>query len=460
MSAPDRVAVLGGGLAGITTALHCADAGRSVTLVEARPRLGGLTHSFRRSTEAGELWVDNGQHVFLRCCTAYLGLLERLGVRDLVELQPRLDVPVRSEDRTGVGRLRRSALPAPLHLASTLLRYRWLRPAERIRAAGAALALGRVDRDAPGVDEQSFGDWLARHGQGERAVSVLWDLIGVATLNAHASDASLALAATVFQIGLLEEADAADIGWSRVPLQQLHGDAATAALAANGVELRTSAKVTGLAQLAGAWQVVTDSGTETYDDVVVATGPSAAEMLLPPGATGLASGWAARLGGSPIVNVHLVLDRRVLREPFVAAADGPLQWVFDRTEQSGLRSGQYLALSLSAADDLLGLPVAAIRDLVLPHLHRLLPESARATVEELFVTREPHATFRPAPGSRRWRPPAGTALAGLHLAGAWTDTGWPATMEGAVRSGRAAAESVVRRVAARERTDEPTGVAS
>jgi squalene-associated FAD-dependent desaturase len=460
MSAPRDVAVIGGGLAGIATALRCADAGHRVTLLEALPRLGGLTHSFRRSTGRGEIWVDNGQHVFLRCCTAYLGLLERLGVRDLVELQPRLDVPVRSEMAAGVGRLRRSSLPAPLHLGSTLLRYRWLTPAQRVRAAGAALALGRVDRTDPAVDAQSFGSWLARHGQGERSVSALWDLIGVATLNAHAADASLALAATVFQIGLLEETDAADIGWSRVPLQQLHGDAAAASLAAAGVEVRTSAKVTALAPLARAWQVVTDAGVETYDDVVVSTGPSVAEALLPAGATALEPGWAARLGSSPIVNIHLVLDRRVLHEPFVAAAEGPLQWVFDRTEQSGLTSGQYLAVSLSAADDVVGLPVAELRDLVLPHLHRLLPESARAMIEEFFVTREPHATFRSAPGSARSRPRATTRLPGLHLAGAWTDTGWPATMEGAVRSGEAAAESVVRRRLTTEASREPTEVAS
>jgi squalene-associated FAD-dependent desaturase len=453
MSDVRDVAVIGGGLAGITTTLRCADAGHRVTLLEARPRLGGLTHSFRRSTGRGDLWVDNGQHVFLRCCTAYLGLLERLGVRDMVELQPRLDVPVRREGRAGTGRLRRSTLPAPLHLGATLLRYRWLTPVQRVRAAGAALALGRVDRTDPEVDGQTFGDWLARHGQGERAVSALWDLIGVATLNAHAADASLALAATVFQVGLLEETDAADIGWSRVPLQRLHGDAAAAALRVAGVEVRTSAKVSGLAPLGAGWHVVTDAGAETYDDVVVSTGPSAAEALLPAGATGLAPGWAARLGSSPIVNVHLVLDRRVLHEPFVAAAEGPLQWVFDRTEQSGLASGQYLALSLSAADDLVGVPVAELRHLVLPHLHRLLPESARAIVEELFVTREPHATFRSAPGSARSRPPATTRLAGLHVAGAWTDTGWPATMEGAVRSGEAAADSVVRRVVADEHAE-------
>jgi squalene-associated FAD-dependent desaturase len=441
VTTPRDVAVIGGGLAGIAAALGCADAGHRVTLVETRPRLGGLTHSFRR----GDLWVDNGQHVFLRCCTSYLHLLERLGVRDLVEIQPRLDVAVRSEERPGVGRLRRSSLPAPLHLGSSLLRYRWLSPTERLRAARAALALGRVDRTDPAVDERSFGDWLRQHGQSDRAVDSLWDLIGIATLNARAGDASLALAATVFQIGLLEGTDAADIGWSRVPLQRLHGDAAERALTAAGVEVSTSQKVSGLSALGSGWQVSTEVGSSTYDDVVVATGPRAAEALLPGDALGAAPGWSAQLGSSPIVNAHVVLDRRVLDRPFVAAADGPLQWVFDRTHQAGLATGQYLALSLSAADDLLGLPVADLRHLLVPHLHRLLPESSRATIEEFFVTREPHATFRSAPGARRWRAPATTGLAGLHLAGAWTDTGWPATMEGAVRSGEAATASVSRR---------------
>jgi squalene-associated FAD-dependent desaturase len=442
MSTPRDVAVVGGGLAGIATALGCADAGHRVTLLESRPRLGGLTHSFRR----GELWVDNGQHVFLRCCTSYLRLLERLGVRDLVEIQPRLDVPVRSERRRGVGRLRRSSLPAPLHLGSSLLRYRWLGPTERFRAASAALALRRVDRTDPRAEEESFGDWLRQHGQSERAVSALWDLVGTATLNARATDASLALAATVFQVGLLERTDAADIGWSRVPLQRLHGDAAAAALGVAGVEIRTVTKVSGLAARGAGWQVTTAAGSTTYDDVVVATGPPAAEALLPRDAVGIEPSWSERLGSAPIVNAHLVLDRRVLDEPFVAAAEGPLQWVFDRTEQAGLRVGQYLALSLSAADDLIGVPVSDLRDRLVPHLHRLLPASGAATIEEFFVTREPHATFRSSPGSRRWRPAATTARAGLHVAGAWTDTGWPATMEGAVRSGEAATASVGRRV--------------
>jgi squalene-associated FAD-dependent desaturase len=427
-----RVAVVGGGLAGITVALRLADAGHDVVLHEARPRLGGLTHSFRRDGPAGPLWVDNGQHVFLRCCTAYRALLDRLGSSAGTSLQPRLDVVVRSERRAGTGRLRRVALPAPLHLAPTLARYRWLSRADRARIVPAALALARVDRDDPATDEVSFGDWLTRHGQSPEAVAAVWDLIGVATLNAPAERASLALAATVFQLGLLDRADGADIGWADVPLQRLHGDAAQRALAASGVRVRLGSRVADLDALAA----------DSPDHVVLAAPPAETERLA--GDAVLApAGWAEALGSSPIVNLHLVVDRPVLEHRFVAAVDGPLQWVFDRTAASGLPRGQCLAVSLSAADDLVDLTVAQLRVLLWPHLVRLLPGLARAEVVDLFVTRERRATFRPTPGSARYRPGTRTRRPDLHLAGAWTATGWPATMEGAVRSGEAAARSVL-----------------
>ena len=450
-------AVVGGGLAGITAALELADAGHRVTLLEGRPKLGGLTHSFQRDGR----WVDNGQHVFLRCCTSYLRLLDRLGVSDQVHLQPRLDVPVRSGHHGGVARLRRAGgLPAPLHLGPALATYRWLSPAARLQAMRAALALARVDRTAPATDARSFGDWLTAHGQGPRAVEAVWDLIGVATLNAHADDASLALAATVFQLGLLERADAADIGWSLVPLQQLHGDAATRALAAAGVEVRLRARTQSLEAAGPAWRLGAQQGAEEYDDVVLAVPPHEAARLLPPGAVTLEPGWADALGSSPIVNAHVVLDRVVVDEPFVAAVDSPLQWVFDRTPQGGVdEAGQYLAVSLSAADDIVNLSVAEIGNWVLPALRQLLPAAASARVKEFFVTRERQATFRPAPGTGRFRPGAATLLPGLHLAGAWTDTGWPATMEGAVRSGEAAAASVLRTPSG-GRVEDVEGVAS
>jgi squalene-associated FAD-dependent desaturase len=434
-----RVAVVGGGLAGIAAALRLADAGCTVTLLEARPRLGGLTHSFRR----GDTWVDNGQHVFLRCCTEYLALLDRLGVAGDVTLQPRLAIPVRSPGRAAPVWLRRNRLPAPLHLGGSILRFAHLSLAERLRFGTAALALRRVDRTAAATDAQSFGGWLAAHGQSRHAVDALWDLVGVATLNAPADHASLALAATVFQLGLLTDAAAGDVGWSAVPLQQLHGDAATSRLAEAGAQVRTATKVSRLQHAGNGWLVSCREEEIVVDQVVLAVPPPEADGLLPPGAVALPERWAARLGSSPIVNVHVLLDRTVLDGPFVAGVDSPVQWVFDRTAQAGVRTGQYLAVSLSAAHDWIDLPTAAVRERILPALLDLLPAARSAAVEDFFVTRERHATFAPAPGSAALRPGPVTALPGLYLAGAWTDTGWPATMEGAARSGTAAASALL-----------------
>lgn len=440
-----RVAVLGGGLAGITAALACADAGATVTLVEARQRLGGLTHSFRR----GDLTVDNGQHVFLRCCTRYRALLDRLGVGHLVELQPRMDVEIRRPGTDRPARLRRTALPAPLHLGSALLGYAPLPPRARLRAVLAALALGRVDVRDPATDGRSFGSWLAEHGQDEAAVAALWDLVGVATLNAHAADASLALAAYVFQQGLLTDRSAGDIGWARVPLQRLHGDAAGAALGTVGAEVLLGTKASGLRRDGAGWAVEVRTGdgparSLTTDAVVVAVPPAATEALLPQGCDPLPAGWAGRLGNAPIVNAHLRYDRPVLDRAFVAGLGSPVQWVFDRSTQSGQPPGHYVAISLSAAAPFIDVPTAELRDRLVPAMADLLPAARHARVEEFFVTREREATFAPAPGVRASRPPTLTGAAGVVLAGAHTDTGWPATMEGAVRSGEAAA-TVVRR---------------
>ena len=433
-----RVAVVGGGLAGMTAAIRLADAGCAVTLLEAKPKLGGLTHSFRR----GDLDIDNGQHVFMRCCTAYRALLDRLGVTDKTRLQSRLDVPIHHVDgRTA--RLRRNNLPAPLHLGNSLLRLPLLSPTDRLLALRAALAIRTVDRDAPATDDRSFGEWLTEQRQSARSREVLWDLVGVATMNAHASDASLAAAAMVFQTGLLTEAAAADLGWSLVPLQQLHGDAALAVLAEAGAEVRLRAKVEGLSRAGRGWRLVIDGDSLDADCVVLATEHDRAERLLPDGSLDLPGGWSEKLSASPIVNVHLVYDRPVMTEPFVAGVGTPVQWVFDRTSQSGLGAGQYIALSLSAADELIGTAVGELREQFVPAVEQLLPAAADAELVDFFVTREPRATFLPAPGTARVRPSTVTRLPGLLLAGAYVATGWPATMESAVRSGDMAAAAAL-----------------
>ncbi|MEU1311781.1 hydroxysqualene dehydroxylase HpnE [Streptomyces cinnamoneus] len=447
---PDGAAavVIGGGLAGITAALELADAGLDVTLLEGRPRLGGLAFSFRR----GELTIDNGQHVYLRCCTAYQWFLDRLDARHLAPLQDRLDVPVldvgHPSGRPRLGRLRRAALPVPLHLAASLATYPHLSLAERAKVGRAALALRGLDPADPALDGVDFATWLRRHGQSPRTVEALWDLVGIATLNATADQASLGLAAMVFKTGLLSEPGAADIGWAHVPLGELHDTRARAALDAAGVRtaLRTrAARITPRAD--GGWHVDAEAGPGTAerldaDAVVLAVPQRESHGLLPEGALDDPDR-LLDIGTAPILNLHVVYDRTVLRQPFFAALGSPVQWVFDRTDSSGLAArggaGQYLAVSQSAAQDDIDRPVAELRERYLPELERLLPAARGAVVEDFFVTRERTATFAPTPGVGRLRPPAPTNAPGLHLAGAWTATGWPATMEGAVRSGLSAA---------------------
>ncbi|MFE5098063.1 hydroxysqualene dehydroxylase HpnE [Streptomyces sp. NPDC056638] len=439
-----RAVVIGGGLAGITAALRLADAGLDVTLLEGRPRLGGLAFSFRR----GELTVDNGQHVYLRCCTAYRWFLDRVDGTRLAPLQNRLDVPVLDVGRPAgprLGRLRRNALPVPFHLAAGLAGYPHLSLSERASVGRAALALGRLDPDDPALDAVDFGSWLARHGQSPRTIEALWDLVGVATLNATAPNSSLALAAKVFKTGLLSEPGAADIGWASVPLGEVHDTLARKALDSAGVrtELRTKASSITRAE-DGCWSVDTGGERIEADTVVLAVPQRETHDLLPEGALDEPER-LLDIGTSPILNVHVVYDRKVLRRPFFAALGSPVQWVFDRTDASGLTGpGQYLALSQSAADEEIDLPVAELRKRYLPELERLLPAARGAGIRDFFVTRERTATFAPAPGVGRLRPGARTRTPGLSLAGAWTATGWPATLEGAVRSGFSAADAALR----------------
>jgi squalene-associated FAD-dependent desaturase len=450
------VVVIGGGLAGITAAITLREAGVGVTLLEARPWLGGATCSFSR----GGLKIDNGQHVFLRCCASYRELLARLGMTGSATLQDRFDVTVLSPGG-GRARLRRSALPAPLHLGRALAAYGFLSRPERLRVARAALALRTLDPAKPGLDGQRLGDWLAARGQNERARRRLWDLFIVSSLNIDGDEAGVPLAATVLKTALLGDSGAADIGVPAVPLGDLHGQAAGRLLGRLGADVRLGTKAAAVERdPAGGFRVRMTSGAdgggadgtggsavggETIgaDGVVLAVpvGP-AARLAGGAGAAGAAR-WDG-LSSSPIVNVHVVYDRRVTRLPFAAAVDSPVQWVFDKTRTSGLQTGQYLAISLSAADSYVDVPTAGLRERFLPALEELFPAARDARVTDFFVTRERRATFRQAPGCGALRPGAVTSLPGLVLAGAWTDTGWPDTMEGAVRSGRTAAQELIR----------------
>jgi squalene-associated FAD-dependent desaturase len=427
-----RVVVCGGGLAGLAAACEATLLGADVTLVERRPFLGGKAFSFTDEDTGVE--VDNGQHVYLGCCTAYRDFLRLIGSLDLTTLQPLLDAPVR--DRAGrSGALRASRLPAPLHLGPSFLGYPLLSREEKLQATRALASLGAL---TPGrraeLDEVTFAEYLLAHGQSPGAIERFWDLIVLPTCNDRSDRVSAALAAFVFQEGFFRTRAGSAIGWSRVGLTRLVDPPARRWLEAHGATVRSGV---GVGAVAGGAVDLTDGDRLAADAVILALPPDRAREACP-----AALPRDPGLGVSPIVNVHLWFDRPVLDGLITAVVDSPAQWVFNRTAMAGLGGpGQHLAVSISGARDEVTRKKRVLIEEITAEVRRLFPAAADAEVTRALCVKEREATFAAAPGQAARRPGTATPADGVYLAGAWTDTGWPATMEGAVRSGMLAARA-------------------
>lgn len=429
-----RVVVCGGGLAGIAAACEASLLGADVTLVERRPFLGGKAYSFTDDDSGVE--VDNGQHVFLGCCTAYIAFLTLIGAFGDTTLQRALDAPVR--DRAGrAGALRASRLPAPLHLGPSFATYPLLSHGEKAAAIRALLALGVLrDTQRAELDEVTFAEWLIAHGQGVGAIERFWDLIVLPTCNDRSDRVSAALATFVFQEGFFRTRTGSAIGWSRVGLTRLVDPPARRFLERRGAVIVTGRGVTSVDD--GRVEL-SDGSTLAADAVVLAMPPERVREVCPEALPA-----AGDLASSPIVNVHVWYDRPVMDGLFTAVVDSPAQWVFNRTAMTDFPDpGQHLAVSMSGARDEVTRPKATLIAAITAELGELFPRARGATVERAACVKEPDATFAAAPGQAGNRPGTRTAVEGIVLAGAWTDTGWPATMEGAVRSGLLAARAAV-----------------
>jgi squalene-associated FAD-dependent desaturase len=465
----DSIVVIGGGLAGISAAIDLAESGLPVALIESRPWLGGATCSFVRRG----MTIDNGQHVLLRCFTAYRRLLDKLGVASAAAIQPALDLAVLADGSQA--RLRRSALPAPLHLIRSLASYQLLAPAERARLAVGCAALACQSVSARRAGSEPFGDWLERLGQHEHARRAFWDVLGLLALNVPADEADLGLVAGLVRNACMTRRDGADIGVPALPLSRLHAGPATELLGRLGATIRLGTRVVALAAgPRGGYRVrVSDTGsgeggcgtgaqTISADGVVLAVPAWQAAALAPADLSAEAARWA-RLEPSPLISLHVSYGSRVTRLPFAAAlapagAGDGLRWIVDKTSAAGLGVGQYLAVSVLAADDYVDRPASELRAEFLPWLEELFPAAADACVEDFFVTRERRATIRQVPGARGLRAAQQAGLPGFALAGAWTDTGWPDSMEGAVRSGLTAARKVLADLTAAPRPDVAAGL--
>jgi squalene-associated FAD-dependent desaturase len=439
--------VVGGGLAGISAALELADQGARVTLVERAPVLGGLCRSVPDPV-AGR--VDTGQHVYLGCCTELESFLERIEVKPAWR-QRRLELVV-ANPRTGVTRrLQAAPLPAPAHLLPVLLRWPGLPTRQLVQSAAVATALRSLSvSDQALLDPVPARSWLHSLGQDDIVIRQLWDPFLISACNVSLDQCSAGLAAYVIREGLLGSGDA---GALRIPATDLTAwldPPSRRRLTAVGVDLKLRWRAAEL--LAGRVRrhlVRSAQGEEAEADLVVLAGSATAakRLLWSRGISDPLLEAAALLPNSPIVNLHLFTDRPFLPGPVVTVPGSPLQWLFDRSrlgEEELVLDGQpvfHSAVSLSAAEELIGIAEATIKESLWRLCQDLFPAARRARLRHSRVTREAAATFAAVPGSAAARPGPTTPLDGLWLAGNWTDTGWPATMEGAVRSGRLAAEA-------------------
>jgi squalene-associated FAD-dependent desaturase len=410
-----KVAVVGGGLAGLAAALELVDAGHRVELLEARPTLGGAVQTLPEREGDPSPPPDNGQHIALGCFTAYLAFLARIEQANAVR-RSRLALPV-------IAPSGRVAAVAPG--ARGLFRYRHLSLAERVAVARATRTLARLDPAEH--DDETFATLLRRLGQSDAVIQRFWDVFMRPALNLPSEEASAALALFTVQTALLGNREASDLVLPAAPLGRMHGAAAGAALARAGAVVRPRARVAALEADAA---VLADGERVAADAFVVAVPPSECARLLDEA--------EPALDDSPIVSVHLLFDRPLLRPPLAALLGSPAHWVFDRGRLTGHEPerGQYLTVVASGAPDFAALRGRELVELVASEVTRRL---GRAELVWSRVSREPAATFAGRPGTARLRPGARTARENVVRAGAWTDTGWPATMESAVRSGRSAA---------------------
>ncbi len=411
--------VVGGGLAGLAAALELQDAGHDVTLLEARPTLGGAVQTLPEREGDPDPPPDNGQHIALGCCTEYLAFLERIGSAGSVRRQ-RLDLPVIGENGR-VGRIRPGAL--------ALLRYRHLPAFDRVAIARVARRLRRLVPEEH--DGETFAGLLRRLGQSQPAIDRFWDVFMRPALNLRSEEVSAAPALFTVQTALLAERSASDLVLPVAPLAEVHGEAAGRKLAEGGAEVRTGARAVGLEDGA---VLLAGGGRVPADLVVVAVPPGESARLLGEPDPGLEE--------SPIVSVHLLFDRPLLRFELAALLGSHAHWVFDRGRLTGTepKRGQYLTVVSSGVPELMEVRGRELVELLVGELRqRLGPAELRWS----RVSREPAATFAARPGTLPRRAGVLTGRPRVARAGAWTDTGWPATMESAVVSGRVAARRLM-----------------
>ncbi len=422
-----EVIVIGGGLAGLATAAALGAAGHHVQLFESRPFLGGRATSYELNTESGTETIDNCQHILLRCCDNLLDFYKRLGVQDSVRFHREFCFIEPGGRRSA---FRAGMLPAPAHFTGSFLSLSFLNLTEKFAVARAFNAIRAEYGKRADLEHISMQQWLEEKRQPPRAVERFWRQVLVSAINEELPRMAASHGLQVFQLGFLQSSTAYEMGVPAVPLGQLYSSDAWTKI--GQVEIHPRSSVDQVRIENGKVLSIRVSGNDLRADAYVSALPfERAGAMLPELNLDLSS-----FEHSPITGIHLWFDRPITDLPHATLLDRTIQWMFNKGE------GRYLQLVVSASRSLTPMPRAEIIELAVTELAEFFPTVRDAKLEKAHVVKEVRATFSALPNLESYRPLNRTAIPNLFLAGDWTRTGWPATMEGAVRSGYLAAEAV------------------
>jgi zeta-carotene desaturase len=418
-----EVIVLGGGLAGLSAAAALGGSGHSVKLLEARPFLGGRATSY----EVGSESIDNCQHVLLRCCVNLLDFYRRLGVDGKIAFHREFTF-IEPGGRRSV--LRSGVLPPPAHFSEAFLRLSFLTFGEKLAIGRAMQAILREYGKRGDLEHMTMQQWLIEKRQPKRAIARFWRQVLVSAVNEELDRMAASHGFQVFRLSFLAGANSYEMGVPAVPLGELYADEAWKRI--GKVEIRTRTPVSRIAIENGAVTgVLVEGGVLKADAYICALPFERVPAVAPELCLDLSA-----FEHSPITGIHLWFDRPVTDLPHATLLDRTIQWMFNKGE------GRYLQLVVSASRSLVEMPRAEVISLALAELAEFFPAVREAQVEKAHVVKEIRATFSAKPGLESLRPVSRTSVRNLFLAGDWTRSGWPATMEGAVRSGYLAAEAV------------------
>lgn len=419
--------IVGGGLAGLAAAVALASAGQRVTLFEARPFLGGRATSYPlNAADENSATIDNCQHVLLRCCRNLIDFYERLGVRDRIQFY-REFYWIEPGGRVSI--LSRGRLPAPFHFTGSFAKLRFLSFRDKIAIARGLLSIHYEYGKRADLDRITMLDWLREKKQTPQAIGRFWRQVCVSAISEEPDRMAASYGLQVFQLGFLSQPDAYEFGVPAVPLGELYSE-----------DVLSSFPQIKIARRAPVQQVRIENGciigaivngecvrADAYVLAIPFERLSAIAPALPIDVSGF--------GHAPITGIHLWFDRPITDLPHATLLDRTIQWMFNK------KDGRHIQLVVSASRSLTEMPRADVIDLALKELKEFFPGVQDAILERAHVVKDVRAVLSAAPNLER--PPNATCIANLFLAGDWTHSGWPAIMEGAVRSGYMAAEAVL-----------------